>query len=29
MVNITDFEVFVISPRNSAQAVEIDWMVIG
>lgn len=25
----SSFEVFVISPRNSAQAVEIDWMVIG
>ena len=25
----SSFEVFVISPRNSAQTVEIDWMVIG
>lgn len=25
----SSFEVFVISPRNSAQSVEIDWMVIG
>lgn len=25
----SSFEVFVISPRNSAQAVSIDWMVIG
>lgn len=25
----SSFELFVISPRNSAQTVEIDWMVIG